>query len=619
MTVAELTEALADAADTTASGDAHRDLIHAFQEVGDAILAEVDLDELLHLVIRKVCGLLGVQRGSLYLRDTETGLFIGQVGEWAMEIDDRVKRLTCGGEADRFTQEILATKAPVLIADAQHDPRPVRSTMRDWEVRSILGVPMIAAGEVTGLLFLDNVDQPHRFSRQEQDLAAAFANMAAVAITTARRAEELRQSVRTVARQNTLLRQAAVMEEKLTALALRGGTVNGIVASLAALLGKPCAAYDASFRPMATASAPRATSGVPRLFDDDVRHAQEVRAALTDVKARRSSLVGPFPRLGVHHRCLVVPIVARDDTWGYVVVGELGSRLTTTEMLVASRAAAIIALKLSFERSTSEAKTYAREALVRRLIESCAPAVVKQAEFHGLRPSAPHVVAILEARERTALAVDLDEVCAAAERVGIASLWPARIERDAVAMIIEIDSDKPRPSAVADLRARLASMIEVLRAGTPTIAAISRPCSHIHGVKAAYAEARQVLDVLTRFGDGPRSPAVLSADELGAARLLLATADRIEVDRIVQETLGPVANPSDADPGELLLTLQTFLACAGGIRRTAAALHVHENTVRYRLSRLTKVTGLDVLASIDHQAQAHLALLILRLEGRLSP
>ena len=127
---------------------ADRDLIGAFQAVGDAILAETELDEVLHLVIARLCELLGIRRGSLYLRDAETELFHGQVGGASPEVDRQVKRLTCGVPADRFTHEIVSTRAPVFIADAQHDPRPVRSTMRAWRVRSMLGVPMIAGGEV---------------------------------------------------------------------------------------------------------------------------------------------------------------------------------------------------------------------------------------------------------------------------------------------------------------------------------------------------------------------------------------------------------------------------------------------------------------------------------------
>ncbi|MFD3513886.1 PucR family transcriptional regulator [Streptomyces sp. NPDC058657] len=66
------------------------------------------------------------------------------------------------------------------------------------------------------------------------------------------------------------------------------------------------------------------------------------------------------------------------------------------------------------------------------------------------------------------------------------------------------------------------------------------------------------------------------------------------------EALGPLANllaPIGDDP-ELLRTLETYLRSAGR-RPTAAALHVHPNTVDYRLRKIADLTGADPLRIAD--------------------
>src|SRR4051794_24600841 len=158
---------------------AYEDVVRAFQEVGEALVGEVERDPLLHMVLHKVCDLVGVRRGSLYLLDDDSGLFHGQVG-FAAEtaVDADVKQYRAGVPADRFTHEIVATRAPVLIADAQHDARPMRRVMRRWNVRSMLGVPMVVGDEVRGLMFLDDIERPHEFTPAQQTLASAFADMA---------------------------------------------------------------------------------------------------------------------------------------------------------------------------------------------------------------------------------------------------------------------------------------------------------------------------------------------------------------------------------------------------------------------------------------------------------
>ena len=42
---------------------------------------------------------------------------------------------------------------------------------------------------------------------------------------------------------------------------------------------------------------------------------------------------------------------------------------------------------------------------------------------------------------------------------------------------------------------------------------------------------------------------------------------------------------------------------------------MHENTVRYRLSRVREITGLDVAGDADDQLSVQVALLVLRLRG----
>jgi sugar diacid utilization regulator len=53
------------------------------------------------------------------------------------------------------------------------------------------------------------------------------------------------------------------------------------------------------------------------------------------------------------------------------------------------------------------------------------------------------------------------------------------------------------------------------------------------------------------------------------------------------------------------------------VRQTAVRLAVHENTIRYRLSRVAELTGLDVAGNAEHQLAIQVALQILWLERRL--
>ena len=73
----------------------------------------------------------------------------------------------------------------------------------------------------------------------------------------------------------------------------------------------------------------------------------------------------------------------------------------------------------------------------------------------------------------------------------------------------------------------------------------------------------------------------------------------------------PVVAPLLRDP-VLAGTAEVFLDCAGSASRAAEALHVHRQTLYYRLSRIEAVTGLD-LADGEHRLLVHAALKAARL------
>ncbi|MEV5977433.1 helix-turn-helix domain-containing protein [Streptomyces sp. NPDC052114] len=73
------------------------------------------------------------------------------------------------------------------------------------------------------------------------------------------------------------------------------------------------------------------------------------------------------------------------------------------------------------------------------------------------------------------------------------------------------------------------------------------------------------------------------------------------------QALGPLADRGDASQRVLLHTLETYLAHNGSWARTAEALHLHVNTVHYRIQRIEALTGRD-LSRLDHKLDLYAAL-----------
>lgn len=76
-----------------------------------------------------------------------------------------------------------------------------------------------------------------------------------------------------------------------------------------------------------------------------------------------------------------------------------------------------------------------------------------------------------------------------------------------------------------------------------------------------------------------------------------------------ERLLGPVRDYDARHHTRLEETLDTFLACSASWNRCARRLHIHVNTLRYRMARIGELTGRDP-SRLDHLVDLHLALRI---------
>lgn len=114
-------------------------------------------------------------------------------------------------------------------------------------------------------------------------------------------------------------------------------------------------------------------------------------------------------------------------------------------------------------------------------------------------------------------------------------------------------------------------------------------------------ELRLVADLGARLG---RTGEVAQDEYL--PELLLARAPRV-AQMVRQRVLGPLEAYAERRSSELVETLDAFVTCGLDRRRAAAEIHVHPNTLDYRLRRIAELTGLDLRRPDD------LALVVLAL------
>jgi DNA-binding PucR family transcriptional regulator len=104
--------------------------------------------------------------------------------------------------------------------------------------------------------------------------------------------------------------------------------------------------------------------------------------------------------------------------------------------------------------------------------------------------------------------------------------------------------------------------------------------------------------------------AVVSSADLASHVLLLASVGADARQSFRTRLLGPLIEYDRGHNADLVATLDTFLRCSGSWHLCAEEMHVHVNTLRYRLQRVEQLTGRD-LSRFEDRVDFFLALRLL--------
>ncbi len=167
--------------------------LRALSDTAELINSTLELGDVLNAVMDTVIRLTSAERGYLMLRNSETK-------EMEFRVARNIEQRNLGeGEfivSSTIVSQVAQTGLPVVTTNAAQDSRfSSQESVVSFALRSILCVPLMLKGEVTGVIYADNRIKSGLFGNKELQLLYAFANQAAVAIENARLFERLRSSL----------------------------------------------------------------------------------------------------------------------------------------------------------------------------------------------------------------------------------------------------------------------------------------------------------------------------------------------------------------------------------------------------------------------------------------
>lgn len=201
--------------------DENRRLRRAVEElsilnaIASAISSTMSLNAIVELVVQESVKQLNVEQGAVMLLQQE---------ESADPFRTMARKAYSGSDVVpfRFGQQLtgwmLKNQKPLVINNLQEDTRFKALATPEFNIRSLMSVPLRAKGQMIGLLNVFNKQSPEGFSKEDQRVLTIIASQSAQIVENVRLYEELQRRSEEVAESETKYR--SLMQEAGEAIIL---------------------------------------------------------------------------------------------------------------------------------------------------------------------------------------------------------------------------------------------------------------------------------------------------------------------------------------------------------------------------------------------------------------
>jgi purine catabolism regulator len=282
---------------------------------------------------------------------------------------------------------------------------------------------------------------------------------------------------------------------------------------------------------------------------------------------------------------------AAEQLLGTIVI--VGKGISESDRATVRRASMAFSLELTKSQAITVAEARFRGNLVEQILSGTLqdPLILQQrARELGFDVRIPYAACLFQAP--TALLTTLQTIFAdVIQRLQYHIPWIAH--QQGVVCFLPLAKDGQFPLEMAH------TLFDVLQKQLPLLrASLGRVARQPSEWQRSLHEAEQTIKL-----PSSGKHALVAYDTIGVYQLLLPLSAAPDTHTFYQRQLGALLEYDREQRGELLHTLEAYFDCAGNLARTAEHIHVHRNTLLYRLSRVAQICQVDL---DDHEVRLSL-------------
>ena len=414
---------------------------------------------------------------------------------------------------------------------------------------------------------------PRRGDPQRDLVLAALVRFSAVALENASLHSRQRGTIDRLEDANEKLRQVLSVHETLTADVIGGHGIQSVAESLSGLIGAEVLILGSPNNVLARSPE-----------HGDLRWSPPSDG----LEARTLSEDGDAGHIAA------APATVRDEILAWVVA-RFATAPGQVERAALEYGALLIALERLRERTALEVEHRLRGGFLDELFsgEFVEDLIIKQGMAFGFDLTVPTRVYLIKpvggelSQTNGHMLYSVATECAAA--------WPGRhlvaLESNAAVVFIEeLEAESESEIADAFFEEHLQRALQQRMPQCRLNVAVSRPARALSDYGKAYAAARRGLDLVGLLG---RSGEIVSFRHMGVQEILLQADEPAAILEFIARYVEPLQRYDAQHSSDLRHSLETFYEAGLNLQEAARRLDVHVSTLRYRLTRIEDLLGVD--------------------------
>jgi len=411
-----------------------------------------------------------------------------------------------------------------------------------------------------------------------------------------------------VDREGYVAARASDLQRELTQIELDGGDLQAMSQRLHAFAQQPVlflredgqVATMAGLEYLSDRQQQRMLTGLPNLTTLRTWAASQNEDALN----RAVGTLKIASNGSAYQQAVISAIIAGDKLQGFCLLlrsqDKTDSDPSTIETLVVRQGADAAALEWSRQHAVGEIRDRMQAAFVDDLLASeiaDEQAWVQRAESLGYDLAQPHTAWLVDVQDAPDwygvlmqfVASRKEAIPSSRRSEGVLLYWPG-------------DNPKSGRAFKTEAEAFVEQLLTIAPRARITIG-IGRPAVSPGEWLRSLQQARESW----HMGKSWQASPVTYFGDLGLYQLLTALSSNPEAARFFRKTIRLLVEHDENRNAELVETLDAFFYCHGNLSQTAVRLHIHRNTLAYRLERIATITRLD-LSDPDARFSLQLAL-----------